>query len=313
MSSKADCVHCRRGCMGVSVPWALGFTLWNFKLSHFVINCNGQGHNVRPWSGLDLSGKTLSFRLNQRSQSVRKFPPGVLRLLLLQELWERCCPGRSCPSKLGGLGHSPFIGGVFAAELYSWTSFRVKLGLCSGSLLRSRFSSPEGCYKLVCGRTRRLLGLGWPTWLQMSLQRSYIHGMNCLSYVARCRPSLQTTACAAVALYIYWGIRELPLGFSLKPGHTSLFYRRDKIPQVSALQTWLPCLPSRLLQPPATSINVDALLAKCILAHFLSCRILSLLRPTALQCQIRAYQYPSLYAFYAKPSFGLIICDCSFH
>lgn len=94
---------------------------------------------------------------------------------------------------------------------------------------------------------------------------------------------------------------------------THLSFTREIKPLSTSPADMAPCLLPRLLQPPATPINIDALLAKYILAHFLSRRILSLLRPAALQHQSCAHQYPSLCAFYAKPSFGLIIPDCSSH
>lgn len=55
MSSEADCVHCRHAWGGLFLGhWALGFDV---SSSHFVVNYNGQGHNVRASSRLDLSRK----------------------------------------------------------------------------------------------------------------------------------------------------------------------------------------------------------------------------------------------------------------
>lgn len=73
ISSKA----LQQGMYGVPLPSPLSFKLWNFKLSDFVINCNGQGHNVRSWSRFDLSRKKLSFSLNQRSRH-QQVPSGRL-------------------------------------------------------------------------------------------------------------------------------------------------------------------------------------------------------------------------------------------
>lgn len=194
MSSKADCVHCRRGSGGVSVPWALGFRLWSFKLSHFVIhfviNGNGQGHNVRSWSRLDLSRKKPKFQAE---------PKITVSENSLWVSWSFCC--FSSRGRGSGQGELPLWKGGAGAqplrwELCSWICFRVKPALCSGSLPKSRFSLPEGYYKLVRGRSRRLLGLGWLAWLPSSWQRSYIHVMNCISsYLAWSRPPLQTSRC----------------------------------------------------------------------------------------------------------------------
>lgn len=113
-----------------------------------------------------------------------------------------------------------------------------------------------------------------------------------------CTPTVQWWSCL-------WNSRlKLP---------TRLSFTREIKPLSISPADMAPCLLPRLLQPPATPINIDALLAKYILAHFPSWRFLSLLRPAALQHRSCAHQYPSPCAFYAKPSFGLIIRDCSFH
>lgn len=55
------------------------------------------------------------------------------------------------------------------------------------------------------------------------------------------------------------------------------------------------------------------LICKMYSGPFPFSKIVSLLSPTALQCQTHAHKYPSINAFCANPSFGFIIHDCSFY
>lgn len=234
-----------------------------------------------------------------KDHSIRNFALCDLRLRLHQKLWERFWPGRSCPSEWWGLRHSPFTGPVFGNELCSWASFRVKAASCSGSLLRFRFGLPEGCCKLVHDRNRRLL-----VWADFQGPAEEWYPWHDLPWflLNSVPPDMPLPGTLTVEWWscLWNSLLQLP---------THLSFTRGIKPLSISPADMAPCL----LQPPATPINRDALLAKSILAHFLSWKFPSLLRAAALPAQSCAHQYPSRCAFYAKPSFGLIIRDCRLH
>lgn len=130
ISSKA----LQQGMYGVPLPSPLSFKLWNFKLSDFVINCNGQGHNVRSWSRFDLSRKKTEFQSEPKITASASSLRTSWGFVFIKNCGRRAGQGGAASLKGEGWGTALSLGLYlqmsFTAELPSELKQPPALGLC---------------------------------------------------------------------------------------------------------------------------------------------------------------------------------------